>query len=101
MPHEITAMSVWQVFGLGEGFVRGGKVDSFELSGFVQAQNANDAASRAIALAKLQFTDLDQLSEAAWPRPLINWGEIQDASALTLEPQLLDKLELHWASDEA
>ena len=94
-------MSVWQVFGVGEGFVRGGKVDSFELSGFVQAQSANDAASRAIALAKLQFTELDQLSEAARRWPLINWDEIQDASALALGPELLDKLELHWASDEA
>lgn len=94
-------MSVWQVFGIGEGFIRAGKVDSFELSGFVRAQSANDAAIRAIALAKLQFTGLDQLSDAARRWPLINWDEIHDASSLALEAELLDKLELHWPSDEA
>lgn len=94
-------MSVWQVFGVGEGFVRYGKVDSFELSGFVQAQSANEAASRAIALAKLQFAGLNQLNEGARCWPLINWGEIQDASALALGTELLDKIELHWGNDEA
>lgn len=101
MPHEVAAMSVWQVLGIGEGFVRSGKVDAFELSGFVQAPSAREAASRALSIAKQQVAELTQMNEAAQRWPLINWNEIQEADALALSPGQLDKVELHWASDAA
>ena len=101
MPLEVAAVNVWQVLGSGEGFMRAGKVERFALSGFVRARSPNEAASQAIAIAKHQFAGLDQLQDTARRWPLINWEEIQDASALALAPDLLDKLELHWASDEA
>ena len=94
-------MSVWQVLGIGEGFVRSGKVDSFELSGFVQAPSAREAASRALSIAKQQVAELTQMNEAAQRWPLINWNEIQEADALALSQGQLDKVELHWASDAA
>lgn len=94
-------MSVWQVLGFGEGFVRSGKVESFELSGFVRASSACDAASRALSIARHQVTELTQMNDEAQRWPLINWNEIQEADALALSPEQLDKLELHWASDVA
>lgn len=94
-------MSVWQVLGIGEGFVRAGKVHSFELSGFVQAPSANEAASRALSIAKQQVAELAQMNEAAQRWPLINWNEIQEADASALGPDQLDKVELHWANDAA
>jgi len=86
-------MKVWQVYGEGEAFVIDGKAMAFELSGFVEAEDANAAFSRACELA---MRDHPALAQAAgqFPRPVVNPLEIQEVGAgLATE---VGKVHLDW-----
>ena len=89
-------MKVWQVYGEGQGFVIDGIEMAFELSGLVQAEDANAAFSRACELA---VRDHPELAQAAgpFPRPAINPLEIQEvgeASAVEVGKVQLDWLQV-------
>lgn len=90
------SMKVWQVYGEGEGFVINGKERAFELSGFVQAEDATAAFSRACELATKDHPALAQAA-GPFPRPVVNPKEVQEVMAgFTVE---LGKVQVDWLED--
>jgi len=75
------SMKVSQVYGAGEGFVIHGKRKAVELSGFVEAEDADAAFSRACELATRDHPALAQAA-GPFPRPVINPQEIQEIGAV-------------------
>lgn len=94
------ATKVWQVLGTGEGFVRNGVAEAFELAGFVHADNAADAWRQAVSIASSQWPELAQADCEGLPRgvrrAVINADEIQDARNLPLDPAEIDQVQLIW-----
>ncbi|MEJ5128870.1 hypothetical protein WH367_22720 [Comamonas sp. MYb21] len=74
-------MKVWQIYGEGEGFVIDGTEMAFELSGFVEADDADAAFAQACELARGKHPELAQAA-GPFPRPVINHMEIQEIGAV-------------------
>lgn len=87
------SMKVWQVNGEGEGFVIDGMERAFELSGFVEAEDANAAFSRACELASRDHPALAQAADP-FPRPVINAQEIIEVGAGL--PVEVGKVQVDW-----
>jgi NADPH-dependent glutamate synthase beta subunit-like oxidoreductase len=87
-------MKLWQVLGRGEGFIRDGRIQGFELSGVVAAVDPNEAFEKAILLAKSEWPEISQSERKGSPRAVINASEVEDVTArLTVD---VDRIELRW-----
>lgn len=87
-------MKTWQVLGYGEGFLHAKRIVGFELSGFVFAEDANEAFEKAIALAKRDWPEISQAEKVDFPRPVINADEIVEVTGrLTVDEE---RVELIW-----
>ncbi len=73
-------MRKWEISAYGEGFLRADKELGFFLSGFVYADNANNAFLRAVALAKQDWPEISQAEKVGFPRPVINAEEINEVT---------------------
>ncbi|MFZ5842891.1 MAG: hypothetical protein ACOY3E_08310 [Pseudomonadota bacterium] len=87
-------MSYWQVLAIGEGFDRQGKLQGFELTGSISAENANAAYIKAIALAERDYPELRQAYSPNSPQAFINPEEIQELKELPVGN--IDTVEMHW-----
>ena len=87
-------MKTWQVLGRGEGFVHGESVLGFELSGFVLANDPNEAFEKAITLAKREWPEISQAEKEEFPRPVINVDEVVQVTGDLIVGE--DRIELFW-----
>lgn len=90
-------MKVWSVQIRGEGFLRQNSRMSFELSGFIEAADPNDAFTKAVSLGKKQYPELNQAEKQESPRPAINGEEIVEF--VNAPRSEINKVEIHWASE--
>lgn len=87
-------ISVWQVLGVGFGFVRNNIEQHCELAGFVSANDPDEAFSKACHIAMKDNQELLQAT-GAFPRAVINAEEIQELSEV--EGIEVDKVEVYWS----
>jgi len=92
------SVKIWQVQLFGAGFMRGGSVASFDLSGIVSAPSANEAFHAAVALARRDHQELEQARQPVrGPGAVINGEEIVE---LTYAPEWdIGVIELTWRTD--
>src|SRR5215472_13471686 len=91
---------VWQVQGFGEYFLRRGRRSNVEVSGFVRAEGPDDAWRRVIEMARDAYPEISQIDDQSIPRAVLNCDEIEDASALDLAPEQIDRIEVYWDDRE-
>jgi len=87
-------MKTWQVLGRGEGFVHGKSTLGFELSGFVLADDPNEAFEKAITIAKREWPEISQAEKKEFPRPVINADEVVEVTGLRFVDE--ERVELFW-----
>jgi hypothetical protein len=86
-------MAVWQVSAVGWAFIKGGVEQDCEISGFVRADDPDDAFSRVCAIARTLHPELLQAG-GPFPRPVINAEEVQEVPET--EGRDIDKVEVYW-----
>lgn len=93
----MTTIKRWQVLGFGEGFERSGSKMGFELSGYINAANPDEAFFKAISIVKADFPEIEQAAAKEFRKSVINAEEIYEVG----EPSNseTDRIEVHWYAE--